>query len=756
MLIDQKHTFSINELQSISIDELRDSKQLSVRACNCCSNGKLLTLYDIIQYYQKHNSFLDIRNTGRKTTKELEDYCKIFIPLIEYDVINIETGHNVFISNEEQNSINEDAIKDYIQNNLLNAIEENLIETNDFFKYVNLEHKELLYNRFNSLLPKYSVRTTNRLRNIGYEDFITKYLFKPNDAMLDIRLLGKKSQIEAIDFKEKFKKEVGIIFSMTKKDIEIETFLKDKSEILKDDFVSNFYFENGYLPMFWLLEKQFRLTRDSERNMDIFLSSYQILNDTTTLTLNELGKKYNITRERTRQISSKIFQEKIILKEDISKDTKDWFFYNSHFENEKIVWSDDFIVSELLKKENCNFSTSFAFTIIAELCKETHTQFGNVFTKNNKWLKSLLIHKEFSDIFDFESLYEDFDILISNNDSEFYLDIDKYILQSLSWITFEIEKINGIVSIVKDILLFEFGLYSEENGTIKIPAMVEKKPIDVVYEILKQHNKQMHLNEIFHEFKQILPNHYYQEPNQLRAVIQQNEKISHRSRKSVYTLAEWKHVKSGTIRDCIKEFLSLQETPQSIDKITEYVLQYFPKTNSSSIRTSMLSEPNGQYVYYGNNLFGLKGKKYSSQYVISESNSLTRKTFEKRLYDLEKFIVDHEHFPFSNSNDSEQDSLNRWWNRIIEGKQKMSDIQEKEVNRIKEQYSDYKADITTYLWFQKFQKCRAFLIENNRLPQARGDEQILYRWLSSVKDDFKNNKLTDEQRKKYIELVKLM
>lgn len=755
MLILEKHTILVDELHTISIDELRESKQLSVRASNCCYNGRLFTLFEIIQYYQKHNSFLNIRNTGRKSSQELEEFCKKIIPTIDYNSFQTEDGIEDNALEEEQEAINQNAIKEYIQNNLIKAIEEKTVNPSDFFNYVSSDKINFIKNQYISLLPKYSIRVVNRLREVGYQEFVEKYLFNYDEALLDLKHIGRKSYAELIDFKEKFKNEVFKTSEMSKDDYEIEIFLKEHSEIVKDEFIYNFYFENKYIPMFLILEKEY-ISKKEHKDFDIFLCSYPIFNNIEILSLEKIGKKHNITRERARQIRNLIFEKKINLKEDINKKLKNWDYYKTYLENEKIIWSDDYTILELVKKENCSLSIPFVFFLLAEVCKVSHSFFGDFFSKEKKWNNCVLIHKAYTDIYDFDKLYDDFDALISNNDTEFLLDIENYILNSLYWIDFKVDKINDIILITRDILLFEFGLYSEEDGRIEVPANKEKNPTDVVYEILKQHNKPMHLDEIFSNFKQIMPSHHYEQPSQLRAILQKHDKISYRNRKSVYTLIEWKHIKSGTIRDCIKEFLAMKEHPQTAENITKYVLKYFPNTNISSVRTSMFIASDGQFVYYNNKFFGLKGKKYPSQFTVTEPNQFIRKTFEQRLLDLERFIIDNEHFPFSTSKDSEEASLNRWWNRIISGVQDISDSQQKEVLRIKEQYKLFDVDSDTYNWNQNCNKCKNFLKDNNRQPQSVGVEKTFYGWLRRAKDDFLNNRLNDDQRIKYIEIVKLM
>ena len=107
--------------------------------------------------------------------------------------------------------------------------------------------------------------------------------------------------------------------------------------------------------------------------------------------------------------------------------------------------------------------------------------------------------------FDFESFRRDFKDHLLNNDSEYSLDFNEVITISPYWIKFDFDKIDKITSILREILLYEFGLYSELDGTIKVPANKEKNTLDVLYNILKQRGEPMHLEEIFIEFQRILP-----------------------------------------------------------------------------------------------------------------------------------------------------------------------------------------------------------------------------------------------------------
>jgi hypothetical protein len=243
------------------------------------------------------------------------------------------------------------------------------------------------------------------------------------------------------------------------------------------------------------------------------------------------------------------------------------------------------------------------------------------------------------------------------------------------------------------ILFYEFqSNYKDMEGHIKIPAYTS----NLVREILKHNGMPMHLSEIFVEFKKRLPNHRYTVADQLRPYLQRHEEIAYRGRKSIYTLKEWRHIRTGTIREVISDFLCEMDIPQTAKKITEYVRQFFPETNLSSIRTTMYSDTRKRFSFFKKNLFGLTGKDYPSEYKKINQSENHIKSFEERRDELEKFILENKRFPYFPSRNREEDSLQRWWDKTLKKKYKIDENQQLEVERIKKQYAEYNMNRKTY------------------------------------------------------------
>ena len=754
------------ELKNISINDLLIDGKISVRARNCCFNADLYSLYDVVVYYETGQSFLNIRNLGKGTCLELEEICIEYKQLLEHSS-NTNEFNEVETLTQKQNEI-----ENLIKTDILSAVNNKLIASGDIFSYLTQTQKIILKKKFEQNIINYSVRTKNRLKAIGYESFLINYLFTDNRNLLEIEGIGGKSAEEVIKLKDKLKDELIFLVNASEEEVSILKLILQNGEIILNDFVYGFYSANNHLPMFWILEHQ--LISSTNYGIKVLIDTLPIFKDYQYKTLEEVAKKYNLTRERVRQIRNGVFRRTFEIAEvlvshkdnsdsnkyfELLHNKKDWTYVVKLIQEKNIVNQVSFEVEQILVKENCNFSLEFVFQIIGYIFKEEFITIGgfNKRKRDKYWKSTFLIRKKYAEIFDFEKLEVEFHNIFAENITDYLLDVEDFVANSQSWKKFDFSQIEMIGSIIREILLQEFGLYSDSvDGLIKIPANKGLDPKDVVYKILKQNGDPMHLEEIFMEFKKIWPSHKFTEAAQIRPWLQKHDSISFRNRSSIYTLKEWKHVRTGTIRDAIVEFLLKNKTPQNTSDITNYILEHFPKTNIASIRTTMQNDTQKRFSYYGKNLFGLECKEYTPEYKTSEAQGDKRKTFEQRLIEFEKFIIENEHYPFSSAEEKEEESLYRWWYRIVNNKQKISESQREEVERVQNQYFEYEIDKDEYEWDLNFNKMKLFLLRNGTAPSARNQENNLYIWYCNVKDDFLNDRLSDHQRKKYIELTKML
>jgi len=753
------------DLHNISIDNLLENGQISVRASNCCFNAKLKSLADIIGYYEDGKSFSEIRNAGRRTCIDLETLCKEYISRIANSTPLVKKTF------DEKLQRTEAYISHLIETDFLNAVETGLIEATEILDYLSTNQKEILEDKFKQYTTLYSIRTANRIKSLGFDKFVTDYLFCSDNELYKIQGLGCKSiEKEVIELKNKVKEEFLHSINLREEDIARINLIKEKGDIMLNDFVANFYQSHNHLPMLWIIEQN--LITEKSRNIDILTDTFPIFKNFKSTTLEDVATKYNITRERVRQIRNDTFHctfeitnevieykknSNLIKFAELLQRKDDWKYLLEFLLEKEIINQNSSEIQECLKNEQCNLSFEFTLQLIGYLFRENFSLFGGfeITNKDRVWKNTFLIRKELTDIFDFEKFKEDFANHIAENETEYGLNVDEFLSNSACWTdVVYLDKFDDVANAIRNILLHEFCLCPNPDGLIAIPATKEKSPLKMVYEILKAKGEPMHLDDIFIEFKRIVPEHKYTEASQLRAWLQRHEEISFRNRNSVYTLREWEHIKSGTIRDAIVEFLSENDVPQTADDITDYVLQYFPKTNVASIRTTMFNDTQKRFSFFGDNLFGLVYKEYPAEYEEMEQQGGQRKSFEQRLYNLEKFLAENDHFPFATSDNEDESSLYRWWRIQNKKTEKLTTEQKESIERIKRQYADFESDRFTYEWFQNFNHFRLFILENSRLPSASESEKFLYGWFRRAKDDFLNDRLSEIQRTKYAELFK--
>ena len=321
----------------------------------------------------------------------------------------------------------------------------------------------------------------------------------------------------------------------------------------------------------------------------------------------------NLTRERVRQIRNRAFQQSFdwnyekkprsenskLIKQLISN-KEDWAYIEDIIKENYLI-SGESDIKEILALEQSNLTEQFALHIIKCVFKDLVTLFNglSIARENVQWKNTYLIPSYLTDAYDFQKGKVYFEKDLAENEEEEDFNIKTYVTTSSNWIKYDVLYEKQVVRLIRDILINEFDIFpsDEDQVCVVIPAMKEKHPSDIVYEILKANGEPMYLDEIFEEFKIRLPHHRYSNPEHLRSSVWSNDKITHISRESLYTLKEWTDVRTGTIRDAVLEFLEKSDIPQDFDSITEYVVQFFPRTYKESIRSSLKQDRSNRFVF---------------------------------------------------------------------------------------------------------------------------------------------------------------
>lgn len=600
-----------------------------------------------------------------------------------------------------------------------------------------------------------------RTNDINFLNFVFGFLIEKDTAIMKMRNVGKITFSEYVDLKRMFERELLKIIHSSEEDFPREKLIIEKSKWFEYDFVYDFYRQQGHMPMFWILEQE--LKSDDTRAVDMLLHSYPILDNKEYLTIQKLGKKHNLSHQRIFQIKNKAYEHFFSQNNPfLQQMEEEWAFYQHSIKEDDIVWQDDERISALIEQEECHLTRRFILKMLSLLTHSTHTYMGRFAPqgKEKNWKSSVLIPVERIDFFDFNRFRDYIAQLISIHRMdkliEYYC-FGAFLMGAPGWKKFRDGIITEIEEVATGILLYEFDLPTI-SGSVVIPShqVSSQKISDVLYDILKQQGEPMHINDIFTEFKKALPQHKYTAPAQLRNRLSKHEQIIHKGRKSTYMLKEWTHFKQGSIGDIIVDFLNERDTPQTIQDITDHVLQHYPETNKKSVLSIIYNGVGKRFIRFGKGEFGLNDKSYSVSAKIAEDTSDI--LFRERVAQLEKFLLRHWHFPFSISGDEEEILLYRWWKSQRFYFDKLGEEQKAEIERINNQYAGLYIEKRAYEWNNKYAILINFISDNQRTPSrdSTGMEKMLYDWHKKVKKDLKANKLDTEQERKAAMIEELL
>lgn len=98
----------------------------------------------------------------------------------------------------------------------------------------------------------------------------------------------------------------------------------------------------------------------------------------------------------------------------------------------------------------------------------------------------------------------------------------------------------------------------------------------------------------------------------------------------------------------------------------------------------------------------------------------------------------------------------RWWKSVLDKKKSLTALQEKKVEEIQVKYARIKKDKWELQWEENLKEIRHFFLTFKRLPKDLGDEKNCLKLWKRLKKDYTENKLTEAQRRAYLELCKLL
>ena len=758
-----------NEVLNISIDELFQIENLSVRAKNVCEWNSLNDINSILIHYWEYGDFLKLRNCGQKSNIELVEVCK------KYEKLTIKPKSENF---------------EVIQTNPLLVKIESLT----------IRQKQIINNLLENQFKELSVRSSKALLSYLDSDIsikgIKSILSNQESEIRNLRNIGEKSIEEINSFINSVKENIDLVSVFENEDeITIElfnTFLSKKFSLdptLLALIGKNYDFSYG-LPIFRtlkiLIENEVIL---DHREKEIFKSGFNYFKDSTIYTLDEIAERIDITRERTRQIRQKLYENlsnTLSFLRGLEFDAIN--LYGIDYNTDCIVVDED-IVNEVNKYENTDFNSLFINKVLSILLLDKYILIGNegtiLFNKNcrteHNWYSTYLVSNKYVKQFDFDKFVNDVSTRLSQRIEEDYsFHFETYLIDFFKVETRD--SISNISQIAEFLLLNEFELTIDTEDNIVFKRNIKKQVIDYVYEVLEEKNEPLTVYEIFEVIERKYPG-ITKSPESLRGSCQRDVNLIFFGRSSTYGLKKWEeelNIKGGTIRDIAEEFLQEQSEPKHIDDITEFVNQY-RDTNSKNIYANLKMDESKRFVFYSGTYIGLTSKKYSSdEFIETKSIHKSARTWEESFEILKEFTLNNNRLPYSIGSEEEA-KIYRFLNIQLRKDKNgeldldksglLKDLVNKFPYKIRERHSndvvienhddELSNDVTltkkintvsnvfheksiTVKWWDSFEKLSSYLKINGQYPKATENRE-LYIFCYQCYKNLKSSKLQKEQ-----------
>lgn len=709
-------------------------EEKSIRARNCITYIGLRE-FCVNYLFAEDLKLLNIRNFGKKSVYDLRGIREKVIEYINNSISIVDS------------SIKEE-IKVVEEIPVVLTLKEKLGDA----QYSALQ--KVLYQKVETL----SVRSKNGI--INYKgDFIEDFVHQGMDIK-KIRFIGRKSEEEISHVVEYIKDMANNMSerSWTKE----ETFIIEKRNLYGDyldKFSFEYFKEHRHLPMFHILENLIR-NGTQHRDLAMLNSNTPLFEGEQSLSYEEIADDFDISRERVRQICTKCNKQlHSVDPNDINKAARnyskllsqktDWQYILES--TESLNWFDASFVDSIRQDEKCNLSKNFILLALSILCKENFEIVGAdplpIYTKFKlDWNNTYIVNRTITEAFDFYTLSN----LLEEKESELTEDITLSVQEMLldtffeAWNDFDTDKVEMISELLTKIFINEFGKIPDDDFKFTLEGKKVVRTTDLMYDMLSENGNPMSAQELYDVINSIYPNRY-KSPISIKQLVNTDPRMCHVGTDNLISLIEWNHVKLGGVRDIIAQFLADFEQPQCLSVIVEHVQKY-RKTSENSIRTTMGSGE--QFVVFAGGYYGLKDKVYDRWYYLSEAE----KNFLDRIKQLEQFIKDTGHFPFSLSEDAKEAQLYVWWIKV-RNRKNLGKEQSMEVNRILQQYAMCPSSRRDNAWFDFCLRYKTFVERNGRKPSKSGyNEYDLYQWFEKAVEDFSNGDLKPNQEKAYLEL----
>ncbi|MBK7173037.1 MAG: hypothetical protein IPH84_07345 [Bacteroidales bacterium] len=451
------------------------------------------------------------------------------------------------------------------------------------------------------------------------------YYFLERGTFRDIRNCGLKTDLELIQLSQKYLALSGLTLDdlrMNEPLLGFEDFklfcyvnFKVPSEVT-EQYKEAFISKNFPFFKFMQIIVQYIL---NERELYIFRNNFGFLANSQKRTLQSIGDHYSITRERVRQIAQKVPEKVAMAVNKIAQrffNIDKQFNYDLDLKKEFLVVNDE-LVKRINAREKLDYTGKFYALILSGTLQRYFISFQDL---ENNYKNYYLISRKYRDVFSFRAFFTDVESKIESRvENDYTVDAMEY----LSKFLLPSQVMNDrLKQICRRMLTEEFNLgFDKVNITFHRNTLV--KLSEHILSILEDSGRPMKLTEICKELKtrttRIPPN-----IESLRSSILSIEEVVAIGKTSTYALKEWQLIKTGTIKQLVKEFLENHDDPKHINEITVYVNQ-FRTTSDKNILSNLKLDKTSTFIFFKKSYIGLKSKQYKTIPGLGEKNHRGRK-----------------------------------------------------------------------------------------------------------------------------------
>lgn len=737
-----KYLYSLSKEQFVPYENFLLSCGLGKRAINSIKGIGIRNFF-VNYLFADSTKLFCVRNFGRKSWFEFENMKQ---DLFAYVIESCQDSQKL-----------KDLEEDFEHVKILKNLTLKEIAGKDKYQLILVKYSELL--KTSAL----SVRARNGINNYA-GDFIEDFVHSRKNAK-DLRKIGRKSVEEINRFVKELRSYIDEViehdFSEEEKEL---LLLKSKYGSFMDGYACRVYSDKKQLPMFHIVENIFESERKYDNKIQFLNYFLPMVKGEESLTIEQIAENQNLTRERVRQICTMgidyLYGKMVANKSDnldfskIVSFSEDWSYVKDKLECEDVIKANS--VKVLLEQENCNLTASIGLLIILRIFDGQYCVVGNrPYDMNarskSSWNNSFVVKKELVEAFDFDDMRCTLERYFEEHDAEEQIcqTAEELLLDFFmsSWNMFESSEVEAVGTVVSEILMQEYGLIPDEELHFLIQGHKTLTAADVLFRVLTEKYEPMTVDELY-DILQTKYSFKYKSPASIRGIVNSDARLCMVGVDNLVALTEWEHIKLGSVREVIVQYLEQFGVPKPVHDIVDYVLRY-RDTTENSIRSTMYS--GSQFRQFDNGYFGLADKSYPDEHLYAQSLE-----FKERVKEIECFLIQKKHFPFASSEDNSEINLRQWWLRNKRN-DSLNDVQQNEIQRIQDTYWYLPTDKREVRWFSSFNQYREFVQEHDRRPFCYIErEKSLAEWFAKTQKEFVEGELSENEEKVYLHLCKIL